>query len=236
MYKGKEKYRDNMLRVINDDYPVLFKMSSPTKISKEKNKAFSLPAGPKFACPGATEACKGCYAQKGNHNYPNVMKAFSQNWQAFKYFEERGDIEGCVNALAYHMPDEGIFRIHESGDFHSQFAVDVWAMLAQINHNVDFYTYTRTFDLNYAGYLAQPNTMLWASTDEYNLEKAKRFVKKYQKVKHAYGPWDNEQDIPENSFICPATSGKLEVLGACSKCYLCVTPTRTKKNVVFLSH
>lgn len=236
MYKGKSRYRDNMLRVIDEDYPLLFKMSSPSKISKQKGKAFSLPAGPAFACPGATEACVDCYAQKGNHNYPNVMKAFSQNWQTFKYYEERGDLEGCVNALNYHMPDVGLFRIHESGDFHSQFAVDAWAMLAQINPNVDFYTYTRSFDLNYAAFLQHENTMLWASTDSYNTDEAKRFVHKYKKVRHAYGPWDKKDDLPDSSFICPATSGKLEVEGACTKCYLCVSPTRTKKNVVFLVH
>lgn len=230
-----KNYHKKMLVVVDDTANTKFGMSSPTKISKKAKRAFSLPAGKMFACPGETKACDGCYATKGRHIFSNVQKAFARNWIHLLDFEKKKDKLGCAHELSQHMPKKGLFRIHESGDFHSQFAIDVWSLVVQMNPNVDFYAYTRSFHLNFKPLLSFPNFVLWASTDDFNLKKAKAFVKKY-KVKHAYGPWDGKGNKPKNSFICPATSGKIEVAGACEKCQLCIMPNRTNKNVVFLSH
>jgi len=238
MYNGNDTYRRKMLLVINDSSPKLFSMSSASKISKKTNRAFSLPAGPDFACPGATEACTDCYAQKGRHFFNNVQKAFARNWNTFLAFEAAKDEVGCAQELNSHMPKNGIFRIHESGDFHSQFALNVWALVVSSNPNVDFYTYTRSFELNFEPLLSNTNFVLWASTDPFNQSRALEFVKENEEhnVRHAHGPWEHGKELPENSFACPVTTKRLDVLGACEKCQLCVMPGRTKKNVVFFSH
>lgn len=239
MYNGNTKYRKGMLRVIEEDLPVeTFSMSSPTKISSKSNRAFSIPAGPDFSCPGATTACEGCYAQHGRHFFSNVQRAFARNWKLLKKFEAAKDEVGCAQELSRHMPKDGLFRIHESGDFHSQFAVNVWAMVVAANPNVDFYAYTRTFDIAFEPLLENSNFVLWASTDEFNHAAATVFVKEYEhyNVRHAYGPWDHAKAIPDNSVVCPATSGKIEVLNACTKCKMCVIPNRISKNILFLAH
>lgn len=237
-YFGNEKYKGGVLRVINDAKRDYFSVSSPAKISLKKGRAFSLPAGPEFACPGATEACVGCYAQKGRHFFSNVQKLMAANWNFMQKYEAANDPVGCALELCKVMPKSGMFRIHESGDFHSQFAVNVWGLVAQANPNIDFYAYTRSFDFNYEPFVDNTNVVLWASTDDYNYKAARDFVKRFPKgkVKFAFGPWEHGKDIPANSFICPVTNGKLAVDGACDKCKLCVLPERTKKNVVFLAH
>ena len=232
------KYTRSILKVINNtEEPESFTLSKPAKISKKDKSAFSLPAGPGLSCPGATEACVDCYAQKGRHVFKYVQSAFARNWKLMQWFEKKQDVEGAAEALSKAIPKERyIFRIHESGDFHSQFAIDVWTQVARLRRDIRFWAYTRSFHLDYSKLVRQPNMRLWASTDNYNVKLANKFVKRYKNsnVSHAYGPWKHD-NMPENSFICPATSGSLNTEGACEKCMLCVTK-RTNKNVVFLAH
>lgn len=233
-------YHKKMLAIVEGEslQAETFSMSSPSKISKSANRAFSLPAGKMFSCPGETKACEGCYATKGRHIFGNVQRKFARNWEVLKQYEKSYDVIGCALELCKYIPKEGLFRVHESGDFHSQFAVDVWSLVVANNPHVDFYAYTRSFHLNFMPLLDLDNFVLWASTDNYNHARAVNFVQGYKHygVKHAFGPWDKESQLPDNSFVCPVTSGKLEVHGACSRCKLCVLPQRTKRNVVFYAH
>lgn len=234
------KYRNKMLTVLNNtdsDEVECFTPSSPSKISSQKDRAFSLPAGPDFSCPGATEACNGCYAQKGRHVFKNVQSAFARNFSFLQKFEAAEDVDGCANALLEMIsPKATIFRIHESGDFHSAFAVKVWTKVAKARPQTSFWAYTRSFKLDFRKFIALPNATLWASTDSFNALQAVKFVAKHPGVKHAYGPLSKPEDLPKDSFICPVTSGKLAVDGACEKCMLCVQKTRTPKHVAFLKH
>lgn len=232
-------YANSVLKVINNTKrPKEFSLSTPSKISKKKSSAFSLPAGPEFTCPGATEACVDCYAKKGRHVFESVQSAFVRNWKLLQWFEKKNDVEGAAEHIVSQIPSgRKVFRIHESGDFYNQFVIEVWEEVTRRRRDVMFWAYTRSFHLNFQNLVRQPNMRLWASTDSYNEKNAKRFVKRYSKsnVKHAFGPWNHDDSVPENSFVCPATSGKLDVRGACEKCMLCVKKN-TKKNVVFLEH
>lgn len=213
-----------------------FTMSSPSKIAGSKPYAFSLPAGPDFTCPGATDACIGCYAQKGRFHFKMVQSVSMRNWVTFSFFERNYDIEGCSSLLLAVIPEKApFFRIHESGDFYSQFSVDVWAKIAEMRPNTNFYFYTRSFKLDFSKIVKLANIVGWASTDSFNISEAKLFVEKF-KMKHAYGPWDHTLPIPENSFKCPATTNAIPIEKACEKCQLCVIKDRTPKNVVFLAH
>lgn len=234
------KYNKSMTRLIsiNKNNNELC-LSSPSKISLRSNCAFNLPAGEKFACPGATEACEECYAKKNRHVWPNVQTPMAKNFALMKKLQKKKSISESANIMAYSIPkNTEIFRIHESGDFYNQWYIDMWAEAMSLRKEVKFWAYTRSFHLNFTPTTRLPNFNLWASADKFNLKEAKRFVRKHRKsgVKLAYGPWDHDEDIPKNSFICPVTSGKLDLPGACEKCMLCVGKKVTKKNIVFLAH
>lgn len=219
--------------------PETFGLSGPQKISKKANCAFSLPAGPKFSCPGATKACEGCYAQKKRHLWSPVQKAFAKNWKLMKYFERYNKLEEAVEHLVGAIPKGSeVFRIYESGDFHSQWAVNLWAEVVKQRSEVYFWAYTRSFNLDFTPLTKNKNFALWASTDSFNTKDAKSFVRRFRKsgTKFAYGPWPHDKELPLNSFVCPVTSHNMEILGACERCKLCVIKRRTNKNVVFLEH
>jgi len=213
-----------------------FVMSSPSKISKKSHCAFSLPAGPDFSCPGATEACKECYAMKHRHLWPAVQDAFARNWKLIQSFEKKNDVFSAVIMLSGSISDSNIFRIHESGDFYSQWYVDVWDRVIKTRKDVSFWAYTRSFDLNYGKILKNKNFMLWASADKYNLNEAEKMANRYKAVRLAYGPINKIEDAPENSFVCPVTSKKINVEGACEKCKFCITRDAARKNVTFIKH
>lgn len=235
-----DTYTKNVLKIVkNIEKPTGFIGSSPGKISKKKNNAFSMLAGSKFGCPGETKACESCYARRGRHHCGQVQKALSNNWMFMKKLERNNSVsKTCKEILKIIPANAKIFRIHESSDFHSQWVIGVWEEVIKARPNVNFWAYTRSFHLNFTQMTKFPNFMLWASTDQYNLREAKQFVRRFRKsgTKHAYGPWGKGTIIPKNSFICPATNGNMEVSGACEKCILCVVKKRTAKNVVFLKH
>ena len=233
-------YKDAMIKVVKSiERPQCFALSHPSKISTSDNCAFSLPAGPKFSCPGATEACVGCYAMKGRHVFTNVQSAFAKNWLLLRHCERYNQMDKAVSLISDKIKkDAAIFRIHESGDFHSQWAIEMWARVIRERNSILFWAYTRSFMFNYTHILKNPNFALWASTDNINSKAAEKFVKRYQKysVKHAYGPWKHDALVPPNSFVCPVTSHVLKMGGACERCKLCIMRDRTCKNVVFLEH
>lgn len=213
--------------------------SSPSKISLRGNNSFSMLAGPKFGCPGATEACKGCYAMKGHHFYPGVQAALAKNWLLVKQMSRHKSTNKAVSKFVDIIPAGAkVFRIHESSDFISNWYVDVWDKVIKSRPDVKFWAYTRSFNLDYSKILTNSNFTLWASTDDYNGKEANKFVRKYHKngVKFAYGPWDHNKPTPASAVICPVTSKKLNVEGACEKCKLCIERNKTKKNIVFLKH
>lgn len=236
--KFNQTYRRKALQIVDqiDTVGFGFQPSAPMKIAGTKRLAFSLPAGPDFTCPGATEACKDCYAQKGRHVFNNVQKALIKNWVTLSFFASKADLPGAVDFMLSIIDHSApIFRIHESGDFDSQFAVDMWTEVARARPTTKFWFYTRSFHLDFQNLLALPNVMGWASTDPFNATAAKVFADKH-KMKQAFGPWEHEAALPANSFVCPVTSGKLGLDAACEKCKLCVVKDRTTKNVVFLGH
>jgi hypothetical protein len=216
-----------------------FHLSSPSKVSKKEHCSFSLPAGPDFSCPKATRACKNCYAKKGRFCFKSASIPLMKNWKLIKDYENRGKFERAVKRLTNAIPKKAkIFRIHSSGDFASQFYLNVWTEVIRQRREVKFWAYTRNFSLNFQKMVRQPNFVLFASTDKYNSKLADNFIKRYSKsfIRHAYGPWKHDEKIPDNSFICPVTSKKMLTDGACEKCKLCITKGKSKKSVVFLKH
>lgn len=233
-------YYKKMIKTIkNTGIPKDFKLSKPQKISLKSRCAFSVPAGLRFGCPGATKACDDCYAQKKRHLFSPVQKAFASNWQLLQKFEKHNETyDASVAILKQIRKSAKVFRLYESGDFHSQWVINVWSKVVRSRRDISFWAYTRSFNLNFTELTRSKNFSLWASTDSYNLREAKQFVRRFRKsgVKHAYGPWEHEDELPFNSFVCPATTGQIEMSGACETCSLCIIKKRTNKHVVFLKH
>jgi hypothetical protein len=216
------------------------KSSSISKISSIGNNAFSLLAGPNFSCGNnVTDACKNCYAMKNRHHFPNVQKVLASNWVAMKKFNRYNAHRQAVNSILQIIPKNAkIFRIHESGEMFSQWYLNIWTKVIRSRRDVKFWAYTRNFHLNYQYILRQPNFNLLASTDKYNIKEAEKFIKRYisGSIKKAYGPVENEHEVDKDTFVCPATNGRLNGDGACERCMLCVVKNRTNKNVAFIKH
>ena len=228
-------YKRYMRRRI--DYSL--KASTALKISVSENNSFSLPPSKDFACVGETKACLNCYAQKGRFVFDVVKSAYMRNWMIVKDAQRQRATNRLVKQFLDIIPEKAeCFRVHVSGDFFNKWYVNVWAKVIAARPNTKFWTYTRSFNLDFTPLVKLSNFTLWASTDEYNHKQANAFVRLYKKhgVKKAYGPWQHNKLIPDKSFICPATSGLLKTAGACEKCKLCVVKGRTQKNVVFLEH
>lgn len=230
------KYTSKMLTILQEDtsLPPCFTPTKASKLTYKIPNAFSLPAG--ITCPGKTKACEGCYAMKGNHVYPSVQKAYARNYKLFDHYRQKDDAVGCGEKLLEIVPQVGNFRIHESGDFQDQFAVDVWDYVVSQCPRVLFWFYTRSFHLDFGGLISSKNVQGFVSVDDYNTDAAMRFLVKRPEFRIAFGPFEGST-IPLNSFACPATgNGKLKgVRGACQKCKLCFT-NKSSKNVVFYKH
>jgi hypothetical protein len=218
-----------------DAEALVFKPSSPEKISTKPKRAFSLPASSHYSCPGETKACTGCYAMKGRHIFLNVQSNLAGNWKLLRRFENKDESKKCAEELIKIIPNSAtIFRIHESGDFHSNFSIDAWAQVIKKMPRVIFWAYTRSFDLDFSKLVKLKNFYLLTSIDKYNKKEAIKFSHKY-KSKLAYGPWSKTDKLPDNSIVCPATNGKISMKGACERCLLCLSD-KTTKSIVFIKH
>lgn len=229
---------------------VRFKLSAASKLMGAKTPcAFSLPAGPQFSCPGATPTCSSCYAQTGRFAMmPGIHRLLTDNWNRLRWYEANANVRGAASELSA-LINTSIFRLNESGDFHSQFAVDVWTEVVRRNPSVWFWGYTRSFTLNFKGMTAHANMRLWASSDGDNAAAARRFAKRLG-LGRAFGPWSAERPKPKNAVVCPSTLdghrvGKTREYGvdkACQRCRSCLPKfggrmsESLNRDMVFLAH
>jgi len=231
-------YTKKMLAIVGQTAtPALFKLSSPSKVSSKPGSAFSLPAGSDFSCAGETDTCRdACYAKSGRHVFANVQSLQAGNWNFIKQFESNKDVLGAAKELLSAIgPKKPLMRIHESGDFFSQWYVDVWTAVITALPQTQFWFYTRCFQFDFSAMKDLTNVACWASTDKDNEVKATEFVKNQPFFRHAFGPLQLEEK-PENTVLCPVTTGKLNVNGACESCMLCVDRNRMKKHIGFVLH
>jgi hypothetical protein len=231
-------YTKKMLAIIGQtDLPSALKLSSPAKVSNTKSSAFSLPAGSDFSCAGETSVCRdACYAKAKRHQFSNVQKLMASNWALIRDLEASKSSAIAVQRFLEVIPEKAkIMRIHESGDFHSQWYIDVWAEVVKARPNTKFWFYTRCFQFDFSVFSKFDNVACWASTDSANEVAALAFVAGNSFFKHAWGPLAKDEK-PENTVMCPVTTGKLEMAGACNSCRLCVERNRIKKNIGFVMH
>lgn len=111
---------------------------------------------PQTTCPYATEHCKAsCYAMKAWKAYPNVRKAWTENYnETLKHKTDDNFVSNMVNAItaelnrpSFKRAKEIIVRIHESGDFYSQAYANAWRLIASRfmeDERIHFMAYTKS--------------------------------------------------------------------------------------------
>ncbi|RMH43151.1 MAG: hypothetical protein D6694_07205 [Gammaproteobacteria bacterium] len=174
------------------------------------------------------------------------MRAHVRNFLTLEEYRARGDAAGCARVLAGKIIGECVpcFRVHESGDFYSEFQIDVWARVARALPEIKFWAYTRTYWLNYGPLVELPNWQHYFSIDDDNFEavlKTRASLSYGHKIKLAeISPTgiDSAKYITRSTgFTCPAGKGQAldGVPGACLRCKLCWSG-KCRKSPVFIKH
>lgn len=97
--------------------------------------------GIEYAVKGTCKCnCIGCYATKGNYNFPSVIKAL-----AIRTILIRNDLAFVENAIKAQIESESIqlCRIHASGDFDSIEYAMMWHRITKHFSSCAFWTYTK---------------------------------------------------------------------------------------------
>ena len=209
-----------------------------SKISTQPNSAFCIPA--RRSCIGMTPLCAElCYALKNRFIFPDIAAVHAENLRRLRELEDDRHMSVAKQELLDAIPiNLSLFRIHGAGDFYSQWYVDLWCEVVRARPHTHFWTYTRSFQLEFRPMLRLcPNFTLWASTDGYNWIDAVRFVQDHKayKVRHAW--WPRDQTTPADAVVCPATNGGMNPNGACERCQLCVhRDTMNGRDISFETH
>ena len=99
-------------------------------------------ASGKLTCPFADECVKFCYAKKGAYVWSNVQPAFEKRYQLSKTDDF---VYSMIDEIIKKKPD--YIRVHDSGDYYSKAYLDKWLMIASVNPNVKFYSYTNCVEM-----------------------------------------------------------------------------------------
>lgn len=84
--------------------------------------------------------CGGCYAMAGRYNMASVVNAL-----ASRTLIARENLEFMINAINGQIAADKIelVRVHVAGDFFSDDYISAWKIIAAMNPNTRFWTYTK---------------------------------------------------------------------------------------------
>lgn len=112
--------------------------------------SFGLPAGD--ACPASkamadepSSICGQCYALRGNYTFPAVKRTGLARLEWARTNLANGEFVRIIcNAIRFHYPTEqGLFRIHDRGDFFSNEYINAWYEIVKTFPNIKFWVPTR---------------------------------------------------------------------------------------------
>jgi ferredoxin len=175
-------------------------------------------------CANCKSCAKDCYAKKSEVRFPDTYN--KRAFQTVEVMTEEGlerTYEAIVGQLSRARSVKKV-RIHSSGDFVSQAYLDMWAAVASLFPEIQFYGYTKVRGkLDFSIIDCLPNVILWDSTPNGELNFAP-----VEEIK--------ERCARLGGFICPNTLGNKEV--HCSKCGLCYNRQvfENSKHVFFVKH
>lgn len=107
----------------------------------------TLTNGEKFnTCPNAGVCAGFCYAKTGTYMFSNVRKAHIEKLELVLYNADKW-VEMMNNELANKKYIGKYIRIHDAGDFFSEWYLLKWIEIINKNSSVNFYAYTKEVSL-----------------------------------------------------------------------------------------
>jgi len=169
----------------------------------------------KITCPGRTALCeKVCYAKKAEVAYKDVYPSRMRNLEASR---KDGFIEAIDKHIKRNASKRPFFRIHESGDFYNQEYLNKWIQIANLNPDVHFLAFTKSFKLDYSN--APANLQIIYSVMEDTVQES---------IPEGFKAFAGDcQNIPINTLECP---------GYCATCGMCWQLSKIAFNVHFNVH
>lgn len=231
---------------------------SKTRCRESQQNTYGLMPGTAHTCPFATEGEGGCftktkggksrvcYAYKLMRARPNVRKVMEHNTNLLKNMTESQMVDTLVAEFERFKEGEKgnkerhkIYRLHWSGDIFSQEYANAITTAISKCPEVQFWTYTRSFNYITDDMIRLPNLTLYLSVDKCNIDKAISWYRdKMKEFKYSpsiilpgIGYMGVEVDERISDFAkeigliihqCPTDTGELEQESACSKCRKCV--------------
>ena len=147
-----------------------------------KRLIFSLPAG--STCPGALQCFSKavvdatgkrsiqdgpktefrCFAASSEVQYDAVYSNRQDNFETIREALKSGNCANLINNAIQKARKKTtkLVRIHESGDFFNAAYLQAWIMVAQVNHDLKFYAYSKNLPL-FVGLELPSNFYLTAS-------------------------------------------------------------------------
>lgn len=176
--------------------------------------------------PGPEEQnCKAhCYAKKLERLYTNTRKRYEKNFEdsMTSTFVDVMDVEIKTHKR---LQASGIMRIHVAGDFYSNEYLKKWFEIIARNPNINFYGYTKSYNLDWSG---KPSNLVMKLSDDKDLWPAEQ--SKFDGVARVYEP---DQPCPKGFVPC----GSQRVKGmTCAQCKMCTGKLGRKANVGFKRH
>jgi len=100
-----------------------------------------------ITCPNAGACKTGCYAMSGCFRFSNVKKKHQSNLDLTK--NKNLFIKSINDDLvkAQKKVNKVVVRIHDSGDLYSADYLNSWFVIASMNPNIQFYTYTKMISM-----------------------------------------------------------------------------------------
>lgn len=181
--KIRQWYRDNMPGGPTKAAPAIAHENSKLKDTAELAfLIWNLPA--MITCPGATADCiRNCYARKAER-FESVRRSRLENLKQSMAADFVDRMTAAITAKIYtkagkiRKPYNGkkiIFRVHESGDYYSKAYMLAWFEIARRFPQVQFFSYTKSFDIFAAVMSECPANFtirgsIWADTARRDIE------------------------------------------------------------------
>lgn len=159
--------------------------------------------------------CRNCYAIKEQVRFTKVLEVRQLRYEATLQPDFHTKV---ISELSSLRKKPKHFRIHASGEFHSQPYVNSWYRIASAHTDITFYAYTKRLkDFDFSNLKSLPNVVIIDSFHFGGLN---------------YGPLDR---APSGAFVCPHQPNTSVICG--QSCVHCMTKGEADtKGVYFIQH
>lgn len=106
----------------------------------------------KITCPGSTAMCReNCYAVKASKQYYHTaIPSRKRNHESSLQDDFAAEMIHIIGKIVKRKSFNGLFRIHEAGDFYSQEYLNKWIDICAAFPKVKFLAFTKSFHLDFS--------------------------------------------------------------------------------------